>query len=97
MLVSTSSSGCLALAGIAQRADEIAVDLDAVGTDHESPLAFLERFHRQRLDPQPVALGCHFDLARSQTDMITQLLRYHQSTRLVNGCPHVSGMPRAYL
>ena len=39
MLVSTRSSGWLALAGIAQRPDELVVDLQAVGADHESPLA----------------------------------------------------------
>src|SRR5688572_16901913 len=88
MLVSTRSSGALALAGIAKRPDEVVVDLRACARDHEPSVALVERFCGQRLDAQPGPLGEHFDLAGSQANVIAQLFRDHQSSCLINGCAH---------
>ena len=62
MLVSTRTSGPLALAGIAKRAHEIVVDRHPGGRDEQPSTALVKRFRGQRFDAQPGALGGHLDL-----------------------------------
>ena len=46
-----------------------------------------------QLDAQPRALGEHINLTRDQAKSITQRLRDHQSTRLVERCFHSLTLP----
>src|SRR5918999_2053499 len=92
-LVSTSSSAPLPLPGIAERADELVVDLGTARRDDEAPVAFVQGVLDQRFNPQAGAVGSHLNLARSQSQVIAQRLWYHQSPCLVNGCSHARMMP----
>jgi hypothetical protein len=96
-LVSTRSSAPLPPAGIAERAYEIVVDLDATRRDDEPTVAFVERFLSEWLDAQAGTVSRHVHRTRAQAYFVAQLLRDYQSTCLVDGCTHASRVPRARL
>jgi hypothetical protein len=95
--VSTSRSGRLPLPGIAQRPDQVVVDLDAARWNHQPPVALVQGIVGERLDAQTGAINRYLHLARAQADMIAQWLRYYQTSCLIDGCPDAMRVPSAWL
>src|SRR5206468_1470257 len=92
-LVSTRSLD-LFLAGIAKRAHEVVVDRDARGRDDRPPVLILERVvPGNRLDVQARAVGGDLDLPRTETELVSELLRDDEATCLVDGCSHGQRLP----
>ncbi len=93
-LVSTRNSGLLALADIAERANEVVVDLDSGSRDDEPAVTCLEGLVAgQRLHTQAGGGRSHLHLPRSKPELVAKLLRNHQTPCLVNGCANGSSIP----
>ena len=88
-LVSTRTSGLLPLSGIAERAHEFVVDLEAGGRDHETTVAFGQGLSpNDRFDAQAAPVCAHLYLTGAKAERISKLLGNHQTPCLVDGCAH---------
>jgi hypothetical protein len=85
------------LIGIAESPNTIVVKAPASGRNYQKPAFLGELFAGDRLHPECRAIGSYFNLARHQSEAVSQWLRYDQAACLIYGCSHTIRLPNMWL
>ena len=76
------------MVGMAESAHGVVINDDTAGRYDQTALTLVQVRAGDRLDTQRRAVRDNLDASWPQAEVITELLRNHETTCLVNGCSH---------